>query len=203
MKEFMAKTLEVSTISEPAEKGKHMTKSEKALTPENKTPMCSKDFYAIPRSNDNEMVDGHTEVHKHDVAHSKELLYRYIPTHKKTGRVLEIGPGQARVTFNFLQHQFALIDCVEPSDELRKQAKQRMLNENRPYDIMYECTLQNLNLPFTVKYDAVWIQFVAQYISDGEFVQLLLKLKPHLIPERRIVIKENLTTDCDTIIVEG
>ena len=71
------------------------------------------------------------------------------------------------------------------------------------YGEIYPHTIQTLVLPKDKKYNAVWIQFVAMYISDGQFVDLLTMLRQHLLPDGVIFIKENLVKDGDTVKIEG
>jgi hypothetical protein len=44
----------------------------------------------------------------------------------------------------------------------------------------------------TLKYSSIWIQECAMYISDKEFLDLLVRLKPSLSRGGRIFVKENL-----------
>ena len=54
-----------------------------------------------------------------------------------------------------------------------------------------------------VAYDAVWIQWVAMYLGDDEFIQVLKKLKTCLSANARVFIRENCRAENPTCLAEG
>ena len=96
-----------------------------------------KDFYGN-RKTDLEMLDNHKAFLEADPDHTKMTLKRFLGMRKRERlALLEVGPGNGRNTETTLMEYFGRIDMIEPSDNLRKTAIERMEALDRPYDNIF------------------------------------------------------------------
>eukprot|EP01066_Platyproteum_vivax_P000230 Platyproteum_vivax@DN10264_c0_g1_i1.p1 len=58
----------------------------------------------------------------------------------------------------------------------------------------YVAPLQSF-IPKEHYYDCVWIQWVALYLTDDDFIKFLQRCERSLLPNGVIVLKENMTGD--------
>ena len=162
-----------------------------------------KDFYGN-RKTDLEMLDNHADFLEADPDHTKMTLKRFLGMRKRERlALLEVGPGNGRNTETTLMDFFGRIDMIEPSDNLRETAIERMEALNRGYDNIFPCTVQNFEPLAGVKYDAVFCQFVLMYCSDSDIITFLRKISKNLNPGALIFIKENAAAEGDTYIAKG
>ena len=112
------------------------------------------------------MLDNHKVFEDEDPIHSLKLLGRTWPSKGKGKSVLEPGAGIGRVSETVLCKYFAHIDILEPSENMRTRAVERMNKAKHPYRNVFDCTIADFKPLPRVKYDAVWLQFVTMYLSD-------------------------------------
>ena len=59
---------------------------------------------------------------------------------------------------------------IEPSTKLLARAIERMKAAEKPYRSTYEVFVQDFEPAAGVAYNAIWIQWVAMYLGDAEFI---------------------------------
>lgn len=119
-------------LTEAQQKDKKL-RAEREVEPSQAHLTSGEDFYH-DRKTDLEMLDGHKAFLEKDPAHSISILKRWPVG--KTGTdlaVLEVGTGQARVTVSVLMQDFKIIDIIEPGENLRNAAIERMKELGQPY----------------------------------------------------------------------
>ena len=146
------------------------------------------------------MLDNQSLFLKADPKNSNQLLEK-IKKVSWHGCAFEVGAGNGRVTDEVLRHHFDTIDMLEPADGLRHQAEDRMKKVCRPYNKVYGQPIQEFMPETFSRYDAVWIQYVAMYLSDAQIVDILTRFCAHLTEEGVIILIENFTEDEETYCV--
>eukprot|EP00698_Gefionella_okellyi_P023509 TRINITY_DN8053_c0_g1_i1.p1 TRINITY_DN8053_c0_g1~~TRINITY_DN8053_c0_g1_i1.p1 ORF type:complete len:202 (+),score=38.21 TRINITY_DN8053_c0_g1_i1:94-699(+) len=101
----------------------------------------------------------------------------------------DCGAGIGRVTRDFLLQHFQFVDIVEQNPAFVAKAM-----ETLPADRVKEsfaCGLQDFTPP-PQRYNVIWIQWVAAYLTDVDFVAFLQRCQRNLVSGGLIVLKENV-----------
>lgn len=139
-----------------------------------------------------------------DVKESNALLRTLRSTRKSMqwGNAADLGGGIGRICRGVLLSHFTNVDLVEQNAGLVKVAKEAYLADalrgaDTPPDTpavrdIVQAGLQDW-APAAGAFDCIWIQWVAGYVLDPDFVALLRRLVAALAPGGVIVVKENVT----------
>ncbi|KAL4903180.1 hypothetical protein BDW74DRAFT_180047 [Aspergillus multicolor] len=153
-----------------------------------------------------------------DLRGSKNFLSkarRLVPgvnTGKKLGRGVDCGAGVGRVTEGFLRDVCEVVDAVEPVEKFaavmrgRKSADEKSAKEAQTetqngdgesergaIGDIYVSGLESWTP--TQKYDLVWTQFCANYVTDAQLVEFLRRCCASLTESGFVGVKENISTD--------
>ncbi|KAL4958099.1 AdoMet dependent proline di-methyltransferase-domain-containing protein [Aspergillus filifer] len=132
---------------------------------------------------------------------------RMIPGCTATGKFkmgIDCGAGVGRVTEGLLRDICETIDAVEPVQKFadvilsRKQKEQERVSRRPPVlgDI-YITGIEKWTPDEGKKYDLIWAQFCANYVTDEQLVAYLVRCRDALSESGFIVLKENVSTDPD------
>eukprot|EP00933_Yihiella_yeosuensis_P033912 TRINITY_DN27504_c2_g1_i1.p1 TRINITY_DN27504_c2_g1~~TRINITY_DN27504_c2_g1_i1.p1 ORF type:complete len:257 (+),score=29.76 TRINITY_DN27504_c2_g1_i1:72-842(+) len=134
-----------------------------------------------------------------DVRGSRDFLEEVLGKRSKLFKghvdalqVLDVGAGIGRNTVEVLSKlscTIKRIDLLEPSSRLRRAAREALAGKAMIGRIFAQ-PLQEFVAQGS--YDLVWIQWVLMYVSDGEVVAFLRRLRLRLSAETIIAIKENV-----------
>ncbi|KAL4968341.1 AdoMet dependent proline di-methyltransferase-domain-containing protein [Aspergillus stella-maris] len=128
---------------------------------------------------------------------------RMIPGCSTTGKLkmgVDCGAGVGRVTEGLLRDICEHIDAVEPVKKFADVIISRQKKEEesrRPSSIgdIYITGIENWIPTSGKKYDLIWTQFCANYITDEQLVLYLERCRDALSETGFIVLKENVSTD--------
>ncbi|KAL6230873.1 hypothetical protein BDW75DRAFT_55906 [Aspergillus navahoensis] len=136
---------------------------------------------------------------------------RLVPganTGSKLGRGVDCGTGVGRVSEGFLRDVCEVVDAVEPVEKFADVIRERKINEeaqtqdapqNRAEGTrgvigdIYVMGLESWTP--TRKYDLIWTQFCANYVTDAQLVEFLRRCCEALTESGIVGIKENISTD--------
>ncbi|KAF7457762.1 hypothetical protein HWI79_1641 [Cryptosporidium felis] len=143
---------------------------------EKKAKLRSEEIWELQPSTNEGMLDGFIHIHEIDIDNS---IY-FIETLKKQlgmGRNdmfeygVDAGCGIGRTTPTLMKY-CKKMDLSEPVLRHLKVA----VKDNPTCCEIIHSTLQQFNPSFE-RYDFIWIQWALQYLSDDEFVQLLIRIR--------------------------
>ncbi|KAL4988148.1 DUF858 domain protein [Aspergillus falconensis] len=126
----------------------------------------------------------------------------------KLGRGVDCGAGVGRVSEGFLRDVCEVVDAVEPVEKFADEIRKRKINE----EAQIQDALQNgaesargvigdiymtglESWSPTRKYDLIWTQFCANYVTDAQLVEFLRRCCEALTENGIVVVKENISTD--------
>jgi hypothetical protein len=140
------------------------------------------------------MLGGLAFVAPDDAKESLQLLRRLKSSRKEMswGRAVDLGGGIGRVIKTVLAQHFDKVDLVDQNAGLTHMAEQQYLKGCDRVGDVITCGLQDW-APAAGVYDCVWIQWVAGYVLDPHFINLLGRLAQCLSPGGVLVLKENVT----------
>eukprot|EP00386_Alphamonas_edax_P002653 GDKI01008026.1.p1 GENE.GDKI01008026.1~~GDKI01008026.1.p1 ORF type:complete len:282 (+),score=83.03 GDKI01008026.1:20-865(+) len=105
---------------------------------------------------------------------------------------MDCGAGIGRVSKGCLLQKFQKVDLVEPCEKYLEKAK-----EDLPSDRAIEFICQGLQdlVPAKGRYDCIWVQWVALYLTDKDLIDFLHRCREALRPGGVICFKENVVLD--------
>ncbi|KAL4939932.1 hypothetical protein BDV06DRAFT_213876 [Aspergillus oleicola] len=141
-----------------------------------------------------------------DLRGSKTFLTkirRMIPNCSVTGKLnlgVDCGAGVGRVTEGLLRDVCERVDAVEPVSKFADvilARKEKEMNSRRPGVIgdVYIMGLENWVPEEKKKYDLIWAQFCANYVTDEQLFTYLSRCREALSETGFVVLKENISTD--------
>ncbi|KAL1992055.1 hypothetical protein VTN49DRAFT_4087 [Thermomyces lanuginosus] len=116
---------------------------------------------------------------------------------KKLARGVDCGAGIGRITNEFLRNVCEVVDIVEPVEKFAQVIRRSDLVKDGVVGDIFVMGLQDWVPPEDRKYDLIWVQWCAGYLTDAQFVEFLVRCRGALSPSGFIVVKENLSTDPD------
>ncbi len=140
------------------------------------------------------MLGGLAEVAPDDEKESLQVLKRLQSSRPEMSwdRAADLGGGIGRVTKAVLAKYFKTVDLIEQNATLASLAQEEYLSGCSQLGAVTACGLQDWQ-PGADSYDCVWVQWVAGYILDPHFIQLLRCISTALRPGGVLVVKENVT----------
>ncbi|DAZ95075.1 TPA: hypothetical protein N0F65_002969 [Lagenidium giganteum] len=145
---------------------------------------------------DQGVLGGYAVISPADVAGSREFLaqVQLLRPDCKRDLVVDCGAGVGRVSKQFLLPEFAQVDLVEQSPRLLQSFPNYLGKDNKlihKVRNLYCMGLQEFH-PEPETYDVIWIQWVALYLTDVDFVHFLQRCQRALKPGGWICVKENV-----------
>ncbi|KAG5850594.1 N-terminal Xaa-Pro-Lys N-methyltransferase 2 [Anguilla rostrata] len=154
----------------------------------------AQDFYKDVEPSEEGMMGDFIELSPIDLEGSRQFLKKFVggPGKAGTQRALDCGSGIGRVTKNVLLPVFETMDMADMMEEFLLHAHESYLgSDNERIDVYYCYSLQELT-PQVKKYDVIWMQWVACYLTDKDLMEFLIRAKASLKPNGVIIIKDNM-----------
>eukprot|EP01027_Heterolobosea_sp_BB2_P000645 GEZU01000938.1.p1 GENE.GEZU01000938.1~~GEZU01000938.1.p1 ORF type:complete len:204 (+),score=42.64 GEZU01000938.1:158-769(+) len=130
------------------------------------------DYWQNIEATINGVLGGFGHLHDDDIAESTQFLQNLIQSkHLSTQRALDAGAGIGRVSKSLLIPLFDKVDLVEQCANFVDAAK-TYVNDPK-LDNYICCGLQDFT-PEPEKYDLIHIQWVLNYLTDGNALTILL-----------------------------
>lgn len=156
-------------------------------------------------ASDNGVLGGYGHLSGPDVRDSRAFLkkaYGAALTEAETGQrqlvALDCGAGVGRVTEQLLLHHCAEVDLVEPSAHLLEAAKQRLgghavkgVPRGHKAVNFYQAGIEAHD-PEPGRYDIIWLQWAALYLTDDDLIAFLRRSAAALKPGGMLFVKENV-----------
>ncbi|KAL4912471.1 alpha-N-methyltransferase NTM1 [Aspergillus aurantiobrunneus] len=149
-----------------------------------------------------------------DLRGSKTFLWkarRLIPgctKRDKLKRAVDCGAGVGRVTEGFLRDVCERVDAVEPVGKFADVIREKKVKDDQGRSLdrggdggrgeigeIYGMGIESW-VPKR-KYELIWTQFCANYVTDVQFVEFLQRCCGALTETGIVVLKENISTDLD------
>ncbi|KAL4994320.1 alpha-N-methyltransferase NTM1 [Aspergillus recurvatus] len=126
----------------------------------------------------------------------------------KLGRGVDCGAGVGRVSEGFLRDVCEVVDAVEPVEKFADVIRQLKIKEEAQTQgaiqngaeaargvigDIYVTGLESWTP--TWKYDLIWTQFCANYVTDAQLVEFLRRCCKALTENGIVCLKENISTD--------
>jgi protein N-terminal methyltransferase len=169
----------------------------------------SKQFWTTQPPTVSAMLGGLDQTHAPDVAGSLRFLARLgyaadVTSAHGGGRALDCGAGIGRVARQVLLERFGIVDLVEQDARFLEQAAREL-----PADRVGSTACAGLQLvalpldargpaPAAAGYGVVWVQWVLNYLTDGDLVDFMRRAAAALDPaEPRacVIVKETHTRE--------
>ena len=110
-----------------------------------------------------------------------------------TGAALDCGAGIGRVSASVLLERFECAELLEPSRRFLQQAR-AALPAHR-LRAAHEQPLQLFSPPAAAAYAVVWVQWVANYLTDEDLAAFLRRCASALAPGGAVVLKESVARE--------
>jgi protein N-terminal methyltransferase len=138
------------------------------------------------------------ELNEEDLAHSKQIFEK-LNLNKKISRVLDVGAGIGRITFNVLYDRCEKIDMVDINKKFLESAliKEKEMKGNK-IEKIYSQKIQDFK--FEYSYDLIFVQWVLEYLKEENFIKFLSNVVVNLKDDGFLIIKENVNLSDDRII---
>ncbi|KAJ5073001.1 hypothetical protein M0811_09215 [Anaeramoeba ignava] len=188
-------------------KGKNMSGNkienyEKLFTSKDDWYAKSKQFWKESEPTVNGMLGGYEEISEEDTQHSIQFLSQFLDrfSQSKTKYALDCGSGIGRVTKNVFLPSFDAVDLVDSENSFLEVAKQNL----DPKKVLnFYCSPLEKFTPDPNKYDLIWVQWVAIYFADDDFVIFLKNCKQALKENGIIIIKDNSSKNNGFVLDES
>ena len=127
-----------------------------------------------------------------DVLASLEFLNGLLGRHPRLGHgaALDVGAGVGRVTKHVLLSAFDIVELIEGSSYWSERSK-AYIGEPGCSNCRFTTARLEVYRPEPTSYDLIWCQWVLQYLTDADVVELLRGLGLALRPMGVLVVKEN------------
>ncbi|KAJ6227290.1 alpha n-terminal protein methyltransferase 1-related [Anaeramoeba flamelloides] len=136
------------------------------------------------------MLGGLEYVSDVDLEGTEEYLSG-IQWNSSPTRSLDCGAGIGRVTKVVLSKLFDKVDIQDVEQRFLDKAKENIDPEK--LEQVFCCGLQNFDIPQN-HYDLIWVQWVAMYLTDKDFIKFLNKCSLALKPGGVLIIKGNTSS---------
>ncbi|XP_030063129.1 N-terminal Xaa-Pro-Lys N-methyltransferase 2 [Microcaecilia unicolor] len=156
----------------------------------------AKNFYQDVPATEEGMMGNFLELSDIDLESSKEFLRRLVggPGKARTDFALDCGSGIGRVSKNVLLPVFSNIELVDMMEPFLEEAQSYLEEEADRVERLYCYRLQDFS-PAIGKYDVIWIQWVAGYLTDKNLLEFLIRCKFGLRDNGIIVLKDNVARE--------
>eukprot|EP01012_Entosiphon_sulcatum_P038964 TRINITY_DN5088_c0_g1_i1.p2 TRINITY_DN5088_c0_g1~~TRINITY_DN5088_c0_g1_i1.p2 ORF type:complete len:259 (+),score=58.37 TRINITY_DN5088_c0_g1_i1:31-777(+) len=148
------------------------------------------------------ILGGFPETSNADMKESRTFLQRVRKSVRPFGRqrAVDCGCGIGRVTQGVLAEMFDTVDLLEPCGHLLAKAKEVV-----PVSVLgqsWELSLQSWTPPEDIRYDCICLQWCTLYLTDRDLVTTLRRLQGSLTDNGVIFIKENLSKDDQSFVID-
>uniref|UniRef100_A0A0G4FQ34 Alpha N-terminal protein methyltransferase 1 n=1 Tax=Chromera velia CCMP2878 TaxID=1169474 RepID=A0A0G4FQ34_9ALVE len=160
----------------------------------------AEDYWENQEVSVNGVLGGYEVVSHTDIAASSDFLnaLKALPAEKGGPCGFEYacdcGAGIGRVSKGLLLKHFQKVDLVEPCEKYLRKAKDFVQSDRAKEFICVG--LQDFD-PIPDRYDVIWIQWVALYLTDPDLDSFLKRCKRALKPNGVICLKENVVVGVD------
>ncbi|XP_010870800.2 alpha N-terminal protein methyltransferase 1B isoform X1 [Esox lucius] len=150
-------------------------------------------FYEDVEASEEGMMGDFVELSDIDLEGSRKFLSRFIgPGKAGTKCALDCGCGIGRVAKGVLLPIFETLEMCDMMEAFLLHAHEVYLGADADRIETYYCyNLQELTPP-KKKYDVIWMQWCACYLTDRDLMHFLMRCKRSLQPNGVIIIKDNM-----------
>ncbi|PSC68762.1 alpha N-terminal methyltransferase 1 [Micractinium conductrix] len=163
------------------------------------------DYWDQQEASDDGVLGGYGHLSAADVRDSRAFLRKAFGSalsEAEAGQqqlaALDCGAGVGRVSEQLLLHHFHEVDLVEPSAHLVVEARRR-LGERSPAGVPRGHKAVNFfqegieqHRPPENRYDVIWLQWAALYLTDDDLIAFLQRSAAALKPGGVLIVKENV-----------
>lgn len=144
------------------------------------------------------VLGGFGHLSNTDLTHSRAFLKKCLKNShsgrsNRVLRALDCGAGVGRITRYLLSPLFGQVDLLEPNARFLEQARVACKNQGIAGSSFFCEGMQTFQ--FSAKYDALWIQWVSNYLKDEDLVAFLQRARNALLPKGFVGIKENVVSE--------
>ncbi|XP_012695096.2 alpha N-terminal protein methyltransferase 1B isoform X1 [Clupea harengus] len=151
-------------------------------------------FYEDVTPSEEGMMGDFVELSEVDLEGSRQFLKKFVggPGKASTKRALDCGCGIGRVSKGVFFPIFETMEMADMTEEFLLHAHEEYLGDYADRVESYYCyNLKDLILP-PIRYDVVWIQWVACHLTDKDLMEFLKRCQTSLRPNGVIIIKDNM-----------
>jgi len=156
------------------------------------------EYWKKQTPDDDGVLGGYGYISGTDILSSEEFLFSVLGKMPRASSVaLDCGAGVGRVTEGCLLPLCATVDVLEPDQTYIKVAEERLADRNKGQYIQQG--LQEY-VPAKGRYNIIWMQWVALYLTDNDMITCLRNHQAALKEGGAIFFKENVVTTSGFVV---